>query len=180
MVRAGTTDITVVTGDLTRQQVDAIVNAANEYLAHGGGVAAAIVRSGGPIVQDESDAWIRAHGPLGPGDAAVTTAGAMRAHHVIHVAGPRYRAGRDNEALLRQAVRAALDSAVAVGARSVAFPAISAGIFGYPRAEATAVIASEVTSWAVAHEGALDQIRLVGYDAATVDDFARGIAVPLE
>ncbi|MDJ0925926.1 MAG: glutamate racemase, partial [Acidimicrobiia bacterium] len=131
------TDILVVTGDLTRQNVDAIVNAANNRLQHGGGVAAAIVRAGGRVVQEESNAWIQRNGVLPPDGAAVTTAGSMPARHVIHVAGPIHREDQDNEGLLRSAVKAALDAAADVGARSVAFPAISAGIYGYPVAEAT-------------------------------------------
>jgi O-acetyl-ADP-ribose deacetylase len=175
----GTTVIGTVHGDLTRQNVDAIVNAANEHLAHGGGVAAAIVRAGGPIIQDESRGWVRSHGPLGPGEAAVTSAGVMPAAHVIHVVGPRFRSGQDNEALLRTAVRAALDTAADVGATSIAIPAISAGIFGYPRAEATKVIASEVVVWANEHEGIVNEVRLVGFDEGTTDDFARGLEAAL-
>lgn len=165
------TRITAVQGDITRQEVDAIVNAANEYLRHGGGVAAAIARAGAPVVDRESDAWIRDHGPLAPGQAAVTSAGRMPARHVVHVVGPRYRTGQDNAGLLEAAVHAALDAAVGTGARTIALPAISAGIFGYPRAEATEVIAGACRSWTGAHPDTLDEIRLVGYDATTTEDF---------
>jgi len=96
---------------------------------------------------------------------------------VIHVVGPRYRTGQDNEALLRAAVRAALDAAVDIGARSIAFPAISAGIFGYPRAEATAVIAFQVVDWVDRHGDAMDEIRLVGYDQGTTADFEKGLTL---
>ena len=167
----GTTSVRAITGDLTLQDVDAIVNAANEYLVHGGGVAAAIVRSGGTVVQEESTAWVRDHGPVVAGTAAVTTAGAMPARHVIHVVGPRYRHGQDNEGLLREAVQAALNAAVAHDDHSVALPAISAGIFGYPRADATRVISETVTMWVAAHPGALEEIRLVGFNAATTAAF---------
>lgn len=168
--------IFVVQGDVTRQHVEAVVNAANEHLAHGGGVAAAIVRTGGRVIQEESDQWVREHGPLEPGQAAVTTGGALQASHVIHVVGPRYREGRDNEGLLRQAVRAALDAAEQNELRSLAMPAISAGIFGYPRAEATAVIADEVAAWLEEHaDGTLKEIRLVGYDRGTAADFAAAV-----
>ncbi|NIA25478.1 MAG: macro domain-containing protein [Gammaproteobacteria bacterium] len=175
MRRIGATLVHVITGDLTRQDVDAIVNAANEHLAHGGGVAAAIVRAGGSPVQRESTAWVREHGPVAPGHATVTTAGAMPARHVIHVVGPRYRTGQDNEGMLRTAVEAALDAALEHGDRSIAFPAISAGIFGYPRAEATRVLADAVLTWVSAHPGALDKVCLVGYDDATAADFATGL-----
>jgi len=176
----GTTAIGTVHGDLTRQNVNAIVNAANEHLAHGGGVAAAIVRAGGRIVQDESNEWVRTHGPLGSGQAAVTSAGLMPAEFVIHTVGPRYRSGQDNEGLLRTAVRAALDAAVDIGARSLAFPAISAGIFGYPRAEATEAIASEIVRWVSEHPDDVDEVRLVGFDEGTTDDFGRGLELAVD
>lgn len=159
---------TVVEGDITAQSVDVIVNAANAHLAHGGGVAAAIARAGSPDVDEESRAWIAANGPVPPGGAAVTGAGAMPARHVVHVVGPVYRDGQDNEGLLSQAVRAALDTSVGMGARTVAMPAISAGIYGYPPAEACRVIVETASAWFDAG-GLLDEIRLVafGSDMAT-------------
>ena len=175
IVVAGTT-ISARQADLTRQEVDAIVNAANEYLQHGGGLAGAIVRAGGWGIQEESDRWVAEHGPLSPGVAAVTTAGALPARWVVHVAGPRYREGRDSEGLLRRAVRAALEAATAGGCRTVALPAISAGIFGYPLADAARVIASACAAWTREHPGALDEIRLVGFDAAAEEAFAAGLA----
>lgn len=168
--------IEVLTGDITALEVDVIVNAANEQLAHGGGVAAAIARAGAPEVSADSEAWIAEHGPLQPGGAAHTRAGPMPAQWVVHVVGPRYREGQDNEGLLRAAVSAALDRAAELSARSIAFPAISAGIFGYPRAEATAVIAAEATRWLDDHPGGLDRVVLVGFDQATAADFRAGIA----
>ena len=167
--------IVVGEGDLTAQDTDAIVNAANEQLAHGGGVAAAIVRAGGKDIQEESDRWVAEHGPVSIGTAAITTGGTLPARWVVHAVGPRYREGQDNEGLLRQAVSAALDTAAAHGARSVAFPAISAGVFGYPRPEATSAIAGQVAEWLEAHPGELDEVRLVGYDRATAEEFAAGL-----
>ncbi len=168
----------VVQGDLTLQPVEVIVNAANEYLSHGGGVAAAIVRTGGRVIQEESDQWVREHGPVGRGQAAVTTGGALQAAHVVHVVGPRYQEGQDNEGSLRDAVRAALDAATAIGDRSVAFPAISAGIFGYPPAEATAVVASAVVAWLEDHQGDLDEVRLVALDDGTAQAFGAALRDP--
>lgn len=173
---AGSGRIFVVQGDLTRQRVDAIVNAANEHLAHGGGVAIAIVRTGGRVIQEESDQWVRDHGPLGPGEAAVTTGGALQASHVIHVVGPRFSDDQDNEVLLWEAVRAALDAAEAHEFQSIAMPAISAGIFGYPRREATAVIAGAVAGWLEDHpDGQVKEVRLVGFDRAGAEDFAAAV-----
>jgi O-acetyl-ADP-ribose deacetylase (regulator of RNase III) len=126
-------------------------------------------------VQRESDEWVRRNGPLQPGQAVVTTAGAMPADRIVHVVGPRYRNGQDNAALLGDAVRAALDAATGVGARTVALPAISAGIFGYPPEQATAAIARTCAQWLADHPGAVDAVVLVGYDRATADLFAAGI-----
>ncbi len=172
----GDATVRAVQGDLTRQDVDAIVNAANEHLAHGGGVAAAIVRAGGHSIQDESDRWVTEHGPVGRGQAAVTGAGKLAARWVVHTVGPRYREGQDNEALLAEAVTAALEAGAGAGARSLAFPAISSGIFGYPRDEATAVIARTVVGWLEGHPGRLDEVRLVGWDEGTAADFAAGLS----
>lgn len=169
--RIGEATLRVAQADITQMAVDAVVNAANERLAHGGGVAAALSRAGGPQVQDESDAWIAEHGPIGPGQAAVTTAGAMPAAMIVHVVGPRFEEGQDNEALLRQAVRAALDAAADRGASSVALPAISAGIFGYPPDEATRVIAASCAQWLADRRGALREVVLVGFDAETTERF---------
>jgi O-acetyl-ADP-ribose deacetylase len=171
---AGTT-ITSLCADLTGQEVDAIVNAANEHLQHGGGLAGALVRAGGREIQEESDRWVAEHGPLSPGRAAVTGAGRLPARLVIHVAGPVYRTGQDNEGLLRAAVRAALEATAREGCRTVALPAVSAGIFGYPLAAATRVIATEATAWARDHPGSLDEIRLVGFDPGVEEAFAAGL-----
>ena len=171
----GQAHVFVVQGDLTGQPVEAVVNAANETLAHGGGVAAAIVAVGGRVIQEESDQWVREHGPVGRGQAAVTTGGALQASHVVHVVGPRFQAEQDNEGMLADAATAALDAAAAIPVRSVAFPAISAGIFGYPRAEATGVLADAVVGWLTEHPEVIEEVRLVGYDAGTAEDFAQGL-----
>lgn len=169
-------DLVVVRGDLTAQAVDAVVNAANEHLQHGGGVAAALARRGGPAVQDDSDRWVAEHGPVAPGTAAVTTAGDLPARMLVHVVGPRYRSGQDNAGLLRQAVTAALDAARDAGATSVALPAISAGIFGYPLDEAARVIAEEALRWLGARPGEVREVRLVGFDDAA----AGALAAPVQ
>jgi O-acetyl-ADP-ribose deacetylase len=170
------TTIRTFTGDLTEERVDAIVNAANVHLEHGGGVAGAISRAAGPVVQRESDAWVAEHGPLRDDTAAVTGAGALPCRLIVHVAGPVYDAGRDdNDARLRAVVTAALDAGREQGARTMAFPAISAGIYGYPLVEATAVLVSAVADWVRAHPGELDEIRLVGFDDAATGAFAAAL-----
>lgn len=163
--------ITVVEGDITAQSVDVVVNAANAKLLHGGGVAAAISRAGGPVVDEESWAWVEANGPVGPGMAAVTSAGDMPARDVVHVVGPVYTPGGDNEDRLRLAVVAALDTAQHLGASTVAMPAISAGIYGYPVDEATAIIADAAASWVAANPGVLTEIRLVAFGSETAAGF---------
>jgi putative ATPase len=165
------TTIEAAQADITSLQVDAIVNAANEHLQHGGGVAAAISRAAGPSLQNESDEWVRANGPLEPGVAAITTAGEMPARVVVHVAGPRYGENEDDEGLLRVAVGTALEAAAGQGARTVALPAISAGIFGYPLKDACRIIADTAIRWADAHPEELDRIILVGYDERAAGEF---------
>lgn len=171
----GGATLRVVTGDLTAQQVDAVVNAANEQLAHGGGVAKALAAAGGPEVQHESDAWVAEHGPLGHGQAAITTAGDMLATHLVHVVGPRYRDDQDNQHLLRETVTTALDAAREMGATSVALPAISAGVFGYPPSEAGRVIADACASWLGYQRGTVAEVRLVGRDAEAAAHFVDGL-----
>ncbi len=166
--------IDVIQGDITKQDVDVIVNAANAYLAHGGGVAAAIAAAGTPEVATESRAWVDEHGPVLPGAAAVTSAGSMPADHVVHVVGPIYQDDQDNEALLTQAVRAALDAADGLGAKSIALPAISAGIFGYPADDACRVIVRTVEAW-LSDGGDVNEVRLVAFDDATFDHFRRAL-----
>lgn len=173
--RVSDTNILVVHGDLTRQPVDAIVNAANESLTHGGGVAKDIVGTGGRVIQEESDAWVREHGPLGRGVAAVTTGGMLIASHVIHVVGPRYQAGQDNEAMLRDTVFAALDAAAEHEFTSVALPAISAGVFRYPVDQATEVIANAATNWLAATAHGLEELRLVGLKKRVAKMFAKAL-----
>ena len=168
--------VRVVRGDITEQDADVIVNAANEHLAHGGGVAAAMVRAGGSIVQDESDAWVREHGPVVAGTAAVTGAGAMPAKWIVHVVGPRFRTGRDNAPLLKDAVGAALSAAADIGERSVAMPAISAGVFGYPIDEATQIIANACRAWLVANPDSIDEIRLMGFGGETAAAFRKAVS----
>lgn len=167
--------VTAVTDDLTSMDVDVVVNAANEQLQHGGGVAAALARAGGPAVQQESDAWVAAHGPIGFGEAATTTAGRLPASHVVHVVGPRFGGRAEDPDHLAEAVIAALDAALAVGARSVALPAISAGIFGYPLDDAAKVIAVTASTWASTHRDDDLAISLVGLDDEVTAAFRAGL-----
>jgi O-acetyl-ADP-ribose deacetylase len=122
------TTLRLVSADLTERDVDAIVNAANTRLQHGGGVAGAIVRKGGQIIQDESDRI----GYVPVGGAAITGAGRLKARFVIHAVGPRMGEG-DEDSKLRKAVISVLALAADKGLKSISVPAISAGIFGFPK-----------------------------------------------
>jgi len=167
--------VAAVIGDLTALEVDVVVNAANAHLQHGGGVAAALARAAGPIMQRASDAWVEERGPLGVGDAAVTPAGDLPAHWVVHVAGPVYGQGvPDDETHLRAAVRGALRAADDLDVTSVALPAISAGIYGYPVDEATRLIVDEVLR--ILPDTVIGQVLLVGLDDAVAGAFAEALA----
>lgn len=134
------TVLELVEGDITELETDAIVNAANERLAHGGGVAGVISRKGGPTIQQESNEWVRRHGPVPTGSAAITSGGNLRARYVIHAVGPVYDGTPRSAELLASAVRSALRMADEHSLESVALPAISTGIFGYPMDEAAEVM----------------------------------------
>lgn len=127
--------IELIRGDITALDVDAIVNAANSRLQHGGGVAAAIVRRGGPVIQQESDRI----GYVPVGNAAITQGGNLKARYVIHAVGPRNGEG-DEERKLRDATTSALERAEELRIQSVALPAISSGIFGFPIDRCAAVM----------------------------------------
>jgi glutamate racemase len=169
------TTLVAVQGDITTMPVTAVVNAANAELSHGGGVALAISRAGGDTIDEESEAWIAEQGPLEPGVAALTSAGRMPSTYVIHVAGPIFSGGEDNETLLAAAVIGALDTAVEIDAVSVAMPAISAGVYGYPAAEACQVIAEAAAGYLSEMESTIRSVRLVGFDDAMAERFAHAL-----
>lgn len=156
-------DIEVVEGDITTQQVDAVVNAANSRMRGGGGVDGAIHRAGGPAVLE--DCIRRFPDGLATGDAGWTTAGEMAAQWVIHVVGPNHRAGQTDRSLLTSCYRRALAVADELGARSIAFPLVSAGIYGWPKEDA--VDAALETLRGTATDVAL--ARLVAFDRASYE-----------
>lgn len=123
-------EIIIMKGDITEVEADAIVNAANSYLSHGGGVAYAIVKKGGYEIQKESDEYVRKFGPVPVGDVAVTGAGKLKAKYIIHAVGPRY--GIEEDEKLESAIKRSLEKAEELNLVSIAFPAISTGIYGYP------------------------------------------------
>lgn len=138
--------ITLVRGDITEQDVDAVVNAANSTLLGGGGVDGAIHRRGGPEILEACTALRSTDWPDGlpTGQAAVTTAGNLPARHVIHVVGPVYSTNDDRSHLLASCYREALRIADDIGARTVAFPAVSAGVYGWPMDDAARIALTTV------------------------------------
>jgi O-acetyl-ADP-ribose deacetylase len=118
-------------GDLTNEPVDVIVNAANQYLSHGGGVAGAIVHAGGYSIQEESDLWVKLNGPVTHAFPAVTSAGRLPCQKVIHAVGPVWGEGNE-DTKLATAIESSFNTAEHLGMKSIAFPAISTGIFGFP------------------------------------------------
>jgi O-acetyl-ADP-ribose deacetylase len=154
-----------VVGDLTEQEVDAIVNAANGTLLGGGGVDGAIHRAGGPEILAEC----RLLGGCDPGDAKATTAGRLPARWVIHAVGPIWRGGAEHEPeLLASAHRRSLEVALELGARTVGFPAISCGAYGYPAELAGPVAIAAVRE----REDDFDEIRFVFRDERLREVFA--------
>lgn len=157
-------NITAVHGDITQQQVDAVVNAANNAMRGGGGVDGAIHRAGGPAVLQ--DCIERFPDGLATGDAGWTTAGELLARWVIHTVGPNYRAGQRDRSLLTSCYRRVMEVADELGALSVAFPLISSGIYGWPRPDAIAAAVDTIAGIAAR----VEEVRIVAFDAATYDE----------
>jgi O-acetyl-ADP-ribose deacetylase (regulator of RNase III) len=161
----------LVQGDLTIEEVDAMVNAANERLQHGGGVAWAISKKGGAAIQKESDEWIRRHGPVSHAHPAWTSGGALPARYVIHAVGPVWGDG-DEDKKLSDAVKGSLRTADELNCTSLSMPAISTGIFGFPKERAAGIIFSAVNGYFTARaDSTLKLVRIVLFDDATVRVF---------
>lgn len=171
----GPVELRLLRGDLTTSDARAIVNAANERLKHGAGVAGAIVRQGGDVIQRESNAWVHEHGPISHTEPALTTAGGLPADAVIHVVGPRWGEGDENRKL-SLAVHAALEMAEQNGFDSIAFPAISTGIFGFPMDRAARVMLEAIDDFFERAENpVLQRVDLVLYDRAAADTFSQAM-----
>ena len=166
----GHSTLELAQGDLTGLKVDALVNAANKFLQHGGGVALTISRKGGPVIQEESDALVAREGPLETGAAILTGGGKLPAKHVIHTVGPVWGEG-DEDNKLRAAVRNSLKLADAHGLKSVAFPAISTGIYHFPVDRAAELILREAADYLRGETG-LGRVIVCLYDDATYRIFA--------
>lgn len=159
----------LVQGDITERDTDAIVNAANSYLRHGGGVAGAIVRKGGRIIQEESDRI----GFVPVGNAAVTTAGKLPSKYVIHAVGPRMGEG-DEDNKLKSAVLKSLQLASEKDLRSLSMPAVSSGIFGFPKDRCAMILVKEAAAFLKNNpESSLALIEFCIFDDLTAGYFEK-------
>jgi O-acetyl-ADP-ribose deacetylase len=156
-------------GDLTEADCEAVVNAANTDLILGAGVAGAIRTKGGPQIQAECDR----HGPIPLGEAAVTSAGNLKARYVIHAAG-MHLGGRASEESLRNATRNSLERAAEKGIKSVAFPAIGTGIAGFPMQRCAEVMLEEIRAH-LAHERLPERVEMVLFDRTALTAFEEAL-----
>lgn len=161
--------LVLVEGDITKQDVDAIVNAANSGLMGGGGVDGAIHRAGGPAILEECKKIVKKIGRLPPGQAVITTGGNLHARHVIHTVGPVWSGGGRKEAeTLASCYRQSLKLAKKHGLRTVAFPSISTGAYGYPMEEAARVALGTVIDF-LCNEQGIGLVTIVLWDRKSFD-----------
>ncbi len=170
---ANGTRFRLIHGDITAQEVDAIVNAANSQLAHGGGVAAVIARKGGPVVWEQSRAWVKEHGPVPHDKPAYTACGNLPCRYIIHAVGPVWHGGTQQEdEKLRAAIWGSLQRAEELGLQSIAFPAISTGIYRFPKKRAARIFYQTIEDYFAQHPtSTLRDVRLVLYDRPTLEAF---------
>jgi len=159
--------LSVIQGDITHQSTDAIVNAANSGLMGGGGVDGAIHRAGGPAILEDCIKIVASRGRLPTGQAVITTAGNMKAKHVIHTVGPIWHGGNQNEpTLLASTYRESLKLAAANNLTSISFPSISTGVYSYPVEAAAKIAIGEVVSF-LRSSTSLSEVFFVLFDART-------------
>jgi len=161
-------------GDMTAENVDCIVNAANASLDHASGLAGAIVKKGGVVIQNESDVYIAKNGKLEEGGVAVTSAGTLPCKNVLHAVGPMWHGGKQGEEIiLGMTVRSCLDKATELKATSISLPAISSGIFGFPKDRCAEIMfeMAQQFSKEMADKTTLKEIRFTNFDDKTVELF---------
>lgn len=169
------TKVALVQGDITRQETDAIVNAANSGLMGGGGVDGAIHRAGGPAILEDCKKIVAERGKLPAGQAVITTGGNLRAKHVIHTVGPVWHGGNKGEPeTLASAYRESLKLAVENGLKSVSFPSISTGVYGYP-VDRAAKVAIKTTSEFLQQDVNLEEVDFVLFDSRTFDAYRQAL-----
>lgn len=163
-IQLGLAHLQLLKGDITTIKVDAIVNAANSQLAGGSGVDGAIHRAGGPEIMRDLDLIREKEGGCATGSAVVTGAGRLPAKYVFHAVGPRYRDGQHGEAeLLRSCYETCLRLAAERDVKSMSFPSISTGIYGYPIGEAASIAVRTVATWLRDRRGALHTVKLIQF-----------------
>ena len=170
----------IVQGDITAEAVDAIVNAANSHLQHGGGVAGVIARHGGAAIQRESDEWVRTHGPVSHAAPAWTSGGSLPARYVIHAVGPVWSGNQArgersrSDANLAAAVDGSLRLADQLQLASISLPAISTGIFGFPKERAAGVMFAAIEGYFLDQPASgIKLVRLVLFDQPTLEAFRK-------
>ena len=165
----GSSVVHILQGDITQQDTDAVVNAANSSLMGGGGVDGAIHRAGGPAILEECKKIVAKSGGCDTGEAVITTAGDMPARHVIHTVGPIYRGGQRGEPeLLANAYKNSYRLAVENGLKSISFPSISTGAYDYPIEKASEIALSTVLSL-LKEQGGVDEVRFVLFSVMDLD-----------
>ena len=176
-VAIGKTRLSLIQGDITKQTTDVIVNAANSGLMGGGGVDGAIHRAGGPAILDECRQIISRIGRLDTGKAVITTGGNLKSKYVVHTVGPVWHGGSRGEAeLLASAYRESLKLAAEHKLKSVSFPSISTGAYGYPVTEAAKVALETVIAFLRDESTSLQEIPFVLYDSRTYQDYSAKLA----
>ena len=175
-IRIGSATLALAEGDITRFAADAIVNAANSQLRGGGGVDGAIHSAGGPAIMQELDAIRPRTGGCPTGSAVVTGAGRLAARHVIHAVGPVYRDGRHGEPdLLASCYRTSLALAAQHGDKTVAFPSISTGVYGYPLEEAARIAIRTIAEFLGRPGGTMERVTLVLFGRAAFEAHHRAL-----
>jgi len=168
--------LTIMKGDITGQDTDAIVNAANSSLMGGGGVDGAIHRAGGPAILEECKQIVSRQGRLPTGKAVITTGGNLKAKYVIHTVGPIWRGGSEGEAeLLESAYRESLKLAAENHLTSLSFPSISTGAYGYPLGEASRVALGAVISFLRESVASIRAVAFVLFDSRTFDAYSSAL-----
>jgi len=175
-LKEGEVTIQVRHGDMTTEEVEAIVNAANSSLDHASGLAGAIIKKGGKVIQDESDLYVAKNGKVDEGCVVVTSAGKLPCKYVFHAVGPMWHGGKEGEeVILGMTVRSCLEKADELKLKSISISAISSGIFGFPKEKCATIMFEMTRSYVKEKQGksTLKEIRFTNFDDRTVDIFEK-------
>jgi len=176
-INVGDTLLKTIVADITTLRVDAVVNAANSSLMGGGGVDGAIHRAGGPAILEACKAVVAKNGRLPAGEAVITTAGSMPAKYVIHTVGPVWHGGKGGEpGTLANAYKNSLAKGAENGVRTIGFPSISTGVYGYPVGLAASTAVKAVVKFVRSHPGVFSEVIFCGFDGRTEKAYAEALA----